>query len=254
MHCRPGPYDPYTGPHGRDGQKAAARGAPAGAAPGREPSREEIAEQIEMPLDKVEQVLKIVKEPISLETPLGDEEESSLGDVVEDELAPSPVEAAIQQSRRADAQGIGDADATRRADPADALRNRAEDRLHSRRGRQTVRRHARTYSPNRGEGPAQAAPDWALAQPRGLHAARVASAPGGQALALGELGRDLLRRHFDERARQTEGSVAVRIRRKSKESASRSASTRWWASGRCAALKERRCQAIKFCNSEERTT
>jgi RNA polymerase primary sigma factor len=62
---------------------------------GREPSPDEIAGQMEMPLDKVQKVLKIVKEPISLETPIGDEEESSLGDFVEDELAPSPVEAAI---------------------------------------------------------------------------------------------------------------------------------------------------------------
>ena len=63
---------------------------------GREPSPEELAEQMEMPLDRVQKVLKIVKEPISLETPLGDEEESSLGDFVEDELAPSPVEVAIR--------------------------------------------------------------------------------------------------------------------------------------------------------------
>ena len=63
---------------------------------GREPSPEEIAEQMEMPLDKLRKVLKLVKEPISLETPLGDEEESSLGDFVEDQLAPSPVEAAIR--------------------------------------------------------------------------------------------------------------------------------------------------------------
>jgi RNA polymerase primary sigma factor len=65
---------------------------------GREPSPEEIAEQMEMPLDKVQKVLKIVKEPISLETPIGDEEESSLGDFVEDELAPSPVDSAIQSN------------------------------------------------------------------------------------------------------------------------------------------------------------
>jgi RNA polymerase primary sigma factor len=63
---------------------------------GREPNAEEIAEQMEMPLDKVQHVLKIVKQPISLETPIGDEEGSSLGDFVEDEIAPSPVEAAIQ--------------------------------------------------------------------------------------------------------------------------------------------------------------
>ena len=63
---------------------------------GREPDPEEIAEQIEMPLDKVQQALKLVKEPLSLESPLGDEEESTLGDFVEDELAPSPVEAAMR--------------------------------------------------------------------------------------------------------------------------------------------------------------
>jgi DNA-directed RNA polymerase specialized sigma24 family protein len=63
---------------------------------GREPGPEEIAEHMEMPLDKVQQALKIVKEPISLETPLGDEEQSSLGDFVEDQETPSPVEAAIQ--------------------------------------------------------------------------------------------------------------------------------------------------------------
>ena len=63
---------------------------------GREPSPEELAEQMEVPLDKVQNVLKIVKEPISLETPIGDEEQSSLGDLIEDQLAPSPVEAAIR--------------------------------------------------------------------------------------------------------------------------------------------------------------
>src|SRR6266851_1114209 len=63
---------------------------------GREPSPEEIAEQMGMPLDKVQKALKLVKEPISLETPIGDEEQSSLGDFVEDELAPSPVEAAVR--------------------------------------------------------------------------------------------------------------------------------------------------------------
>jgi len=61
----------------------------------REPTQDEIARQMGMPLDRVQKVLKIVKEPISLETPLGDDEEGSLGDLVEDELALSPVEAAI---------------------------------------------------------------------------------------------------------------------------------------------------------------
>ncbi len=62
---------------------------------GREPTLDEIASQLEMPVEQVQKVLRIVKEPISLETPIGDDEESSLGDFVEDELAPSPIEAAI---------------------------------------------------------------------------------------------------------------------------------------------------------------
>ncbi len=62
---------------------------------GREPTLEEVAGQMEMPLDQVQKALKNDKEPISLETPNGDDDESSLSDLVEDELAPSPVEAAI---------------------------------------------------------------------------------------------------------------------------------------------------------------
>jgi RNA polymerase primary sigma factor len=65
---------------------------------GREPSAEEIAEQMEMPADKVRKVLKIVKEPVSLETPIGDDEESSLGDFVEDRQTLSPAEAAMALS------------------------------------------------------------------------------------------------------------------------------------------------------------
>ena len=62
---------------------------------GREPTPEEIAERMEMPLEKVRKVLKIAKEPISLETPIGEEEDSSLGDFIEDKNALSPVEAVI---------------------------------------------------------------------------------------------------------------------------------------------------------------
>jgi RNA polymerase primary sigma factor len=53
---------------------------------------------MEMPLDKVLQVLKIVKEPISLENPIGEEAESSLSDFVEAQLAPSPIEVAVQRN------------------------------------------------------------------------------------------------------------------------------------------------------------
>ena len=62
---------------------------------GREPTPEEIAEKMELPLDKVRKVLKIAKEPISLETPIGEEEDSHLGDFIEDKSVTSPVEAVI---------------------------------------------------------------------------------------------------------------------------------------------------------------
>jgi len=65
---------------------------------GREPTPEEIALKMEMPLDKVRNVLRIVKEPVSLETPIGDEEESSLGDFVEDRQTVSPADAAVYTS------------------------------------------------------------------------------------------------------------------------------------------------------------
>jgi RNA polymerase primary sigma factor len=65
---------------------------------GREPSPEEIAVQMEVPADKVRKVLKIVKEPVSLETPIGDDEESSLGDFVEDRQTLSPADAAMALS------------------------------------------------------------------------------------------------------------------------------------------------------------
>ncbi len=67
---------------------------------GREPTPEELAEKLAMPLEKVRKVLKIAKEPISLETPIGDEEDSHLGDFIEDRNAVLPVDAAIQANLR----------------------------------------------------------------------------------------------------------------------------------------------------------
>tara|TARA_R110002074_G_scaffold19890_4_gene62937 strand:+ start:5194 stop:7188 length:1995 start_codon:yes stop_codon:yes gene_type:complete len=67
---------------------------------GREPSPEELAEKLQMPLDKVRKVLKIAKEPISLETPIGDEEDSQLGDFIEDKNAVLPLDSAIQENLR----------------------------------------------------------------------------------------------------------------------------------------------------------
>jgi RNA polymerase primary sigma factor len=67
---------------------------------GREPTPEELAERLVMPLDKVRKVMKIAKEPVSLETPIGDEEDSHLGDFIEDKNAVLPLDAAIQSNLR----------------------------------------------------------------------------------------------------------------------------------------------------------
>ena len=67
---------------------------------GREPTPEELSEKLGMPLEKVRKVLKIAKEPISLETPIGDEEDSHLGDFIEDKNAILPIDAAIQSNLR----------------------------------------------------------------------------------------------------------------------------------------------------------
>ena len=67
---------------------------------GREPTPEELAEKLTMPIDKVRKVLKIAKEPISLETPIGDEEDSHLGDFIEDKNAVQPLDAAIHSNLR----------------------------------------------------------------------------------------------------------------------------------------------------------
>ena len=67
---------------------------------GREPTPEEFAEKLDMPKEKVRKVLKIAKEPISLETPVGDEDDSYLGDFIEDKNAVLPLDAAIQSNLR----------------------------------------------------------------------------------------------------------------------------------------------------------
>ena len=73
---------------------------------GREPTPEELSERMEMPEDKIRKVLKIAKEPISMETPIGDDEDSHLGDFIEDSNVLSPVEAATVEGLREATQGI----------------------------------------------------------------------------------------------------------------------------------------------------
>jgi RNA polymerase primary sigma factor len=67
---------------------------------GREPTPQELAEKLGMPVEKVSKVLKMVREPLSLETPIGDEEDSHLGDFIEDTTAILPIDAAIQSNLR----------------------------------------------------------------------------------------------------------------------------------------------------------
>ena len=132
---------------------------------GREPTPEELAERLAMPLEKVHKVLKIAKEPISLETPIGDEEDSHLGDFIEDKYAVLPLEAAIQANlRETTTRVLAIADAARRARVAHALRHRDEYRPHAGRGRAAILGHARTYPPDRGQGAAQAQAPVAVAQ------------------------------------------------------------------------------------------
>ena len=72
---------------------------------GREPTAEEVAEKMEIPVFKVRKIMKIAQEPISLETPIGEEEDSHLGDFVEDRTAVSPIDAVIAASLKEPGRG-----------------------------------------------------------------------------------------------------------------------------------------------------
>ena len=73
---------------------------------GREPTPEELAERMDMPEDKIRKVLKIAKEPISMETPIGDDEDSHLGDFIEDQGASSPIDMATSEGLRESTQNM----------------------------------------------------------------------------------------------------------------------------------------------------
>ncbi len=124
---------------------------------GREPTPEELAEKLAMPLEKVRKVLKIAKEPISLETPIGDEEDSHLGDFIEDKNAILPIDAAIQSNlRETTTRVLASLTPARGARPAHALRHRHEHRPHAGGGRPAVLGHPRAHPPDRGQGAPQA--------------------------------------------------------------------------------------------------
>ena len=118
---------------------------------GREATPEELAERLSMPLEKVRKVLKIAKEPISLETPIGDEEDSHLGDFIEDKNAVIPVDAAIQANlKETVTRVLRQPNPARGARAAHALRHRHEHRPHARRGRPAVLGDARADPADRG--------------------------------------------------------------------------------------------------------
>ena len=117
---------------------------------GREPRPEEIAEELEMATDEVREILRMAQLPVSLEKPIGEEEESSLGDFVPDEQAESPFDTASLSLRREDidlALGVA-ARAGAQGDRA-SLRAQRRAAVHARGGRSRVRRHARAHPPDR---------------------------------------------------------------------------------------------------------
>ena len=123
---------------------------------GREATPEELAARLGMPLDKVRKVLKIAKEPISLETPVGDEEDSHLGDFIEDKNAVQPIDSAILGSlRESTTHVLLQLTPARGARAPHALRHQGQ-RPHARRGRPALLGHPRAHPPDRGQGAAQA--------------------------------------------------------------------------------------------------
>ena len=133
---------------------------------GREPTPEELGERMEMPEDKVRRVLKIAKEPISMETPIGDDEDSHLGDFIEDITIGSPVELATGEGlKEATREVLAGLTAREAKGAAHALRHRHEYRPHPRGGRQAVRRHPGAHPPDRGEGATQAEASQPLGAP-----------------------------------------------------------------------------------------
>ena len=124
---------------------------------GREPTPEELAEKLGMPLEKVRKALKLAREPLSIETPVGDEEDSHLGDFIEDKNAVPPIDAAIQSElARDDDARARLADSARRTHATHAVRHRHEQGPHVGRGRPAVLGDARAHPADRGQGAAQA--------------------------------------------------------------------------------------------------
>ena len=128
---------------------------------GREPTPEEIAAEMGTTPQKVREILKISQEPVSLETPIGEEEDSQLGDFIEDEDATMPVEAVSEIMQKEELNtGARDAHAPRTKSHRAAFRTQRRTPEDARRGRPEIRRDARAHPPDRGQdaGEAQGVP------------------------------------------------------------------------------------------------
>ena len=93
--CRSGPHDPHPGAYG--GKLTVERCVVSSQllhTNGHEPTADEISEELDMPVDKVREIMRVAQEPVSLETPIGEEEDSHLGDFIPDDDAPAPADAA----------------------------------------------------------------------------------------------------------------------------------------------------------------
>ena len=93
-NCGSGKNHPYSGAHGGNDHKLIRVSRQLLQELGREPTPEEIAEEMKMPVERVREILKISQEPVSLETPIGEEEDSHLGDFIKDDNVPVPADAA----------------------------------------------------------------------------------------------------------------------------------------------------------------
>ena len=149
---------------------------------GREPTSEEIAQRMDIPVSKVRKVLKIAQEPISLETPIGEEEDSHLGDFIEDRQVVSPAEAVISLNLKEQTESVLKT-LTPREEKVIKMRfgGRRRQRAHPGRGWPELRRNPRTHPADRSQGASEAAPP--IAQPqatgvsRGWHVGRAGTGP-----------------------------------------------------------------------------
>ena len=135
---------------------------------GREPTSEEIAKKMDIPVSKVRKVLKIAQEPISLETPIGEEEDSHLGDFIEDKSILNPADAVVASNLREITDGVSNADS--REEKVIKMRFALNYRVRTYAGGSwpTLCRNSRTYSANRSQSPAQIAASFALAKTEGV--------------------------------------------------------------------------------------